>query len=343
MQNMFPALRASIGVCLFLAFVAGDAHGGEPISSPTGVPLGSCCNLCPCGYAWAEGLLVTRDNGSADQPLVIDLNTDDELLTTDDLDFDWSGGVRAGYGERICGCLSWEIGYLGVFDQSASQVVELEDSLTLPDDFGLQVNNFFAADEVTVRYESDLHSAEVNLVCCCCQCDGCGRCSSLEWLTGFRYISFDEEFSLRAFDSDEGTTTYAVRTRNDLYGAQLGARARQCVGRWSWETTGKAGIYGNDMGQLQSSIIDFPDVEYRPAQGSRGGDVAFVSDFNISGIYRLNQCWGLRAGYNLIWIEGVALAPDQIDFTNVTGSGTRLVDGGGLLLHGANVGLEARW
>jgi hypothetical protein len=270
------------------------------------------------------------------------LNTLDVLLTADDLDFDWTGGVRAGYGRRICGCLSLEFGYLGIFELTGKETVELEDSLTLPDDFGLQVNNFFAADEVTICYESDLHSGEANLVFCCYSCDACGRCRSIEWLTGFRYISLNESISMTAFDSEEGTSTYRVRARNDLYGGQVGLRVRSCRGRWSWETTGKAGIYGNDMEQLQSSIIDFPDVEYLPATGSRAGGVAFVGDFNLTAIYQLSRCWGLRAGYNLIWMEGVALAADQLNFTN-DGSPATLVDGGGVLLHGANVGLEARW
>jgi hypothetical protein len=298
--------------------------------------------MCPCGYAWVDGLLVSRDNGASGQAIVLDLNTDEVLASSDDVDFDWTGGVRAGYGHRICGCLSLEFGYLGVFGLDGDETVELEDSLTLPDDFGVQVNNFFAADEVTIRYESDLHSGEANLVCCCCCCDCCGRCYSLEYLTGFRYISLNESFSMTAFDSAEGTSTYRVKAKNDLYGAQVGARARNCYGRWSLESTAKAGVYGNDMEQQQSSIVDFQNVVYLPASGSREGDVAFVGDFNITGIYRLNGCWGLRAGYNLIWIEGVALAADQLNFVN-DGSTPDLVDGGGVLLHGANVGLEARW
>ena len=45
--------------------------------------------------------------------------------------------------------------------------------------------------------------------------------------------------------------------------------------------------------------------------------------------------WWLRLGYNMIWLSGVALAPDQWDFTNTATSGTTLVGGGGVFLHGA--------
>ena len=99
--------------------------------------------LCPATYGFAEGLILGRDNWSDDRDLVLDLNTGEVLLTTDDLDFDWTGGLRVGYGERRdCSCWGWEVAYLGVFDQAASAGVELEDSLMLPGDLGLVGEQF---------------------------------------------------------------------------------------------------------------------------------------------------------------------------------------------------------
>jgi PAS domain S-box-containing protein len=42
-------------------------------------------------------------------------------------------------------------------------------------------------------------------------------------------------------------------------------------------------------------------------------------------------------------IEGVALAPNQLDFTNTPDSGTDVHTNGGVFFHGVNLGLEARW
>jgi hypothetical protein len=288
-------------------------------------------------------LILARDNQAAGKPLVLDLNTNEDLFGVGDLDFGVAGGLRAGYRARMCDCTSWEFGYLGVFNQTASKGVELTGSLMLPGDLGLQVNNFFGAEDVDVRYSSDLHSFEANLVHCCCCYDGCGGGRSLEWLAGFRYINFDEEIGINSFDPLEGTTEYGVEAENHLYGAQLGARARRCRGRWNWEVTGKAGIYANDMEQHQDPIIDFPGFVFRTGRGSDETGVAFVGDLNFSAIYQLDRVWGLRVGYNLIWIEGIALAPDQLDFTNAPDSGTELHDGGGVFLHGVNVGVEGRW
>lgn len=304
---------------------------------------GSCCNLCPCNYFWAEGLILGRDNQSRNRPLVQNVNTEETLRGTGDLDLDWAGGYRIGYCTRVCDCLSAELIYFSVFDNSDVDNIALSDGLILPGDLGVQVNNFGFADTVGVRYSSDLQSAEANLVqCCCCRdCFGGGR--SIELISGFRFLDLDESFGITAFDSAESTSTYRVSTDNDLYGTQIGARYRVCRGRWNWEATGKTGIYANHMEQEQAPIIDFPNFQFRSGRSTDETDVAFVSDLNLTAIYQLNCVWGVRMGYNVIWLEGVALAPDQVDFSNTQSSGRKLVDGGGVFLHGVNVGLEARW
>ena len=63
------------------------------------------------------------------------------------------------------------------------------------------------------------------------------------------------------------------------------------------------------MEQHQAPIIDFPGFVFRTGRGRADTDVAFVGDLNFSIIYQLNRVWGLRTGYNLIWLEGVALRP----------------------------------
>ena len=47
---------------------------------------------------------------------------------------------------------------------------------------------------------------------------------------------------------------------------------------------------------------------------TRTGEVAFVGELNLSLLYRLTDVWNLRAGYSALWIQGVALAPDQAGF-----------------------------
>ena len=302
------------------------------------------CNMCPCTYGWLEGLLLWRNNSASNQVLVSNLNSSRTLLTVGGLNFNAGGGIRAGFGVRDnCG-VAWELNYFGIFNQNASATVNGNNDLLIPGALGQQVNNFFGADVVNVTYASQLNNFEINRVCCCCCCDCQTRCRSVEWLYGFRYLNLGEQFNLTATDLQESSSTYRIRTYNNLVGGQIGTRLRRCFGGWSLEGTGKAGVFGNIAQQQSDAITDFPNqFLIRPATSANGGSVAFVGDLNFSAIYQIDRNWGLRAGYNLIWIQGVALAPNQLDFTNTPTSGTNLNTSGGVFLQGLSAGIEARW
>ena len=111
-----------------------------------------------------------------------------------------------------------------------------------------------------------------------------------------------------------------------MLGPQVGFRGRRQWNNWAVEGWAKAMLAGT----LLSSNAD-------PIFSS----LAPTAIIRLS--RRLSDMWWLRLGYNMIWLSGVALAPNQWDFTDTATSGTTLVGGGGVFLHGANLGLEARW
>ena len=141
------------------------------------------------------------------------------------------------------------------------------------------------------------------------------------------------------------STAYRVATSSNLFGGQLGVRGRRTWDRFSLESWFKAGLGGAWLSQSASPITDsLPQpFQYRPGRDSSDTGMGFLTNMNLSAIYRFTDVWGLRIGYNLAWISGVALAPNQWDFTDTTTSGTGVRGAGGLFLHGANLGLEARW
>ena len=320
----------------------------------------SCCNgPCPSCYASVDALFLFRDPRLNRQAIVVDPNTNTTFLSTSDLDFDGDAGVRATIGMRVCGGRTLEFTYFSLFEGNANAAASSADPaafLIFPDNlFG---NVFVNADRVGVNYSSSLNSFELNCPCCCgCSDQCCNECAnqcgfgdvryqSFEWFTGFRYINIGEDLNITAERDIAGGVeqgNYDIRTTNHLYGVQIGARERRTRGRFGWEATGKFGIFANDATQTQS-VTDFPNFQLRPTVSSSGTQVAFIGDTNLSALYRLTEVWNLRAGYNLIWIEGLALAPDQLDFdfASATG-GSQLHSGGGLFLHGVNVGIEARW
>jgi hypothetical protein len=342
---------------------------GAPLPAPAETAaLDGCCEpmcekACPSIYYQLEALFLWRHDQLIDQPILVDANTGATFMSTSDLSSGVNYGVRQTFGMRVCGCQALELSYFGLFQGSGSDTAVSPDAsafLIFPDNFAGNV--FVGMDRLQADYSSSLNSLEANMPCCCGCCDeGCGeccdgcnddcgfsevRCQSYEWFAGFRYIHIGEDLNLFARRTVAGEVergSYDIHTSNNLYGVQLGGRTRRTRGRYGWEAMGKAGIFGNDAEQRQS-VTDFPDFPLRPTVSSRSTGVAFVGEANLTALYRVTQDWNLRAGYTAMWIGGLALAPDQLDFDFASASGgEQLNNGGAILLHGVNVGIDGRW
>jgi hypothetical protein len=358
------AKDSSKGSVLYVASLqdsaVANAAVGKTDSGSAATLNGVCCNNCPGFYGLAEAMFLSRDNSACKQPVVINTELDpgeDTILTSRDLDFDYKPGVHAMLGYRFNECWAVEADYWGGFNWHASAEASGDNNLAIPGALGLVSNDFFDADHMRLDYVSRLNSVDINFVhpfCCCCGCNrgGCGNSDGccgywvheVDLIAGFRYLGLQESFNIESTDLQEGTGNYNIRTTNDLYGAQIGARLRSSSDkRLGWEMTFLGGIFDNHASQRQY-VTDFPDPFYlREPCGAHADQVAFVGQWNLSLLYRLNCVWSLRAGYSVFLIEGVALAPNQLDFTFTPTSGTDLDSRGSMVVHGANVGLEARW
>jgi hypothetical protein len=299
-------------------------------------------------YALTDALYWGRDNQATNRPLVVTEQNFDPLVRAQDLQFPWSPGVRAFYGQRDPCRGGWELGYFGVYGQAASVFVTppLDDFLQVPDPLGGLIN--LEGESATVRYTSVINGAELNLFSTSTEWrNPSASWLTVDWLAGFRYVGVEEQASITVdccvTDADKIPVPYGVATRNNLFGAQLGNRSRWTWRNWAFEGWAKAGLFGNAQEQIQRPLFDFNGDPVRQGLSSTAGAVSFVGDINTSLVYRLTDVWGIRAGYNLIWIDGLALAPNQFDFSVDENSGRRLVSGGGIFMHGANLGLEARW
>jgi hypothetical protein len=319
-------------------------------ASIIGESCGKCCydfNICrlPCHYVQVDGLFWHRVGTGCSDSLVINGNTGDELLNTDSLNFDPTGGIRVLVGWQphwMCtDCCAWELSYFGIFGWSATESVTGSGNLAIPGDLGLSSNNFFGADQIGVRYESQFQNLELNCVKACCV----DECTRLDFLCGFRYIYLNDDLVLTATDLQEGTSAYHINANNNLYGLQVGGRYNRAFCRWSAQVTGKAGIFYNDAQQRQV-VTDFPDTPsslvLRDARGS-GDNVAMLGELGIVFSRPINDTWSLRFGYTAIGVGGLALATDQLDFTDSFGSGTGFSQSGWFFAHGGLLGLQAAW
>ncbi len=302
------------------------------LAPPAAVPM-----IGPHCYGYADAIFFTRDTQIGNQPLVLlDGNAATQsnvLLSTADLSFPFEVGPRVLLGREFDGFRAFEASYFGIYNWKDTQTITGDNNLNLPGDLGLAGGlDFFDADRAVVEYQSLIHNAELNYL----QSYG-----NVSWLLGFRYFNLQDKLFITFTDNQTGSSAYNISAYNNLFGGQLGGRVQQACGNWSYDLTGKAGVYGNVIRSSQN-VSDFGGFTLRNTSNS-GEQVAFIGDLELNGNYQFTPTWSLRGGYQVFWIEGLALAPNQLDFTDTPTSGTTLNKTGGLFMHGAHAGLMAKW
>jgi hypothetical protein len=176
-------------------------------------------------YAITEALVMGRDNQAANQPLISEVGAPENvLLSTPDLQFPFGGGLRVFAGSRVPDHYGWEIGYFGLYGQSASASAATSGTtfLEAPGPLGYDLTS--AAQQATVTWNSTITSAEANVFRTATDrarsTDGWW---TVDWLAGFRYIGVEETAALDILSCGEAgpLVPYRVGTSNTLFGGQV--------------------------------------------------------------------------------------------------------------------------
>ncbi len=130
-------------------------------------------------------------------------------------------------------------------------------------------------------------------------------------------------------------------TTNNLYGLQIGADGKIFErGRFSIGGLIKVGGYCNNA-EESTGVSIFKVV--RPSHASTN-HAAFVGEAGLQCKYQVIKGLALKVGYEALWLEGVALAPGQIQETYTTSPATVTALGvnsdSGVFFHGPTAGLE---
>ncbi len=216
----------------------------------------------------------------------------------------------------------------------------------------------------SLHYRSSLHSGELNFV----------RHNDPVWrpFCGVRYIKFDDEINdfidqqaqpplpgPRADVNPIGPVTTTDRLNlfdieNNLIGFQIGFLhdTWRVNRRFALEGFVNSGVYYNKikftnlMGTFTTqefadntttlddneARIDFSDTVNNDVREL--SEISYVAEASLSGVCRLNKCWALRAGYQVLWINNLHLADDAFLDTGV--------DDRSLFFHGWHAGVECR-
>jgi opacity protein-like surface antigen len=129
-------------------------------------------------------------------------------------------------------------------------------------------------------------------------------------------------------------------TVNNLYGVQIGVDGKILeLGRFSLNGLIKIGVFDDNAGQ--STGVSMQKQVYPSSAWTN--HAAFASEAGLQLKYQVTTGLALKAGYEALWLDGVALAPGQIQETATTPSSVRALGvncGSSVLFQGVTAGLE---
>jgi hypothetical protein len=253
-----------------------------------------------------------------------------------------------------------ELSYFNVFDQSATKAIGTgspPDWLVMRAPGTFWQTQDFPYQSMVWSAATNLYSAEVN-----------GRLDlsrRITLLAGFRWLQLNDDLqgtltpadltapawkrtcpgcSLLQITSDGPAGNYPsfwnTGTTNDLYGVQIGVDGTIVeFGRFSVGGMLKIGFFSNIA--EQSTGVSLQKVVY-PSTATTAR-AAFASEASLRLKYRLAAGLTLKAAYEALWLDGVALAPGQIQETYSTASSVHALGvnrGSSVLFQGGTFGLE---
>jgi hypothetical protein len=240
-------------------------------------------------------------------------------------EIDWSVGPRIVLGRGLSDRDAFEVGYFAQYQMNGSSFVP-----------GFAGNG----SDHRVDYRSQFNSGELNY--------RHWFLPGLSAIAGFRYVNWHENLNA-AFEPSSpfaglmlppGTLNQVYHTSNNLYGFQIGIDGKHMLTqRLGLEIYKHAGVYANRAEMDATASV--PGLGGFPASAA-GTRTSFIGEVGILGTYNFTNYLELRAGYQFMWIDGIALAPNQMQLSNFTGS-AYLNGRGSVFLHGAVVGLELWW
>jgi hypothetical protein len=259
------------------------------------------------------------------------------LLNVNDFQQGFSGGPRVGlirHGD--CG-YDWELSYFQIDGWNSARTAG-----PTPNDWLIMRSPgvFLQTQESTQQtmawiYASKLYNAELNV--------RWNPYCRLTVLAGIRWLNLSENFQgTLAPPTIVGEPPFwNTSTTNNLYGIQTGLEGVLFErGAFSIDALAKAGIYDNSA-EESTGVSTFKIV--RPSSASTH-HAAFVGEIGLQCKYKVTKGLFLKAGYEAIWLEGVALAPGQIQETlmptPITAQALGVNCDSGIFYHGATAGLE---
>ena len=306
-----------------------------------------------------EALFLHR-NQTKGVPVAITTGTARTVLGTNDIKFGFRPGVRFTLGYHPDPNNTVELVYFGLQKWTAKASTNCDKlgesspclaavfSQASPssssgfydfEDFGA-INN--PAEAARIKYQSKLHNVELNY-----------KRHFAPWgnfiptlLVGLRYMSVPERFGIAMFGEDgdlSDRADYKIKSKNHLFGVQVGGDGTYRMGSVDLSLRAKAGLFANWAKQITSgseTSEGFSD-SFRGSKSEAGA--AGVGEAGLFATWNLHPNVALTAGYQILYIAGLALAPEQMATSNSQGAISQLDKSGSAFYHGPSVGVKVSW
>jgi len=286
-----------------------------------GAGVGYCC---PKWYATVGTVILDRETPTAGT-IVAANPAGTRFFGAEAFDFDYEAGLEVGLARRFDNGCILEGRYFGIDHTAAETIVT-------PGNF--IGTGFTGPGGTTVagRYLTKLDSFEINL--------RRQHSDRVTLLGGFRMIELRDDANF-VLNNNVARGNYVYD--NKLYGGQLGSNLDLSPrgGRWLANVESKAGIYNN---LVEGGIFEFQGANFIGTFNGEESNTAFVGEINLNTGYRICEHVVLRGGYQLLWIENIALASDAAVRSLLNPSLLNTVaDDAGLFYHGATAGVDFVW
>ena len=230
-----------------------------------------------------------------------------EVLSASNLNFSMNAGERLGLRWENPAGLGLEVLYFGIDSWQSSANVASSAFVFGVGDLSIDDTIAVPVTAAQFQYTSRLYSGEANL-----------RYALNDWLTpllGLRWVEFEDRYAASGTEAHYfGPFSNLVLGHNHLYGGQFGIDARL----WGQENVfqidvwTKAGLYCDAAAQNN----DYLDTHDSFSASASDTHLAFLGEIGITGSWQITKHLALRGGYQVMWLTGVALAPNQIAATD---------------------------
>jgi hypothetical protein len=231
---------------------------------------------------------------------------------------------------------------------------------------GFGVGGFNQADIQTFSVNSEMHNWELNLRLrprgrpdqLVLHPNGrwrreCQPGTYMSYLVGLRYMTLGDGALWHGQGTvvDNGTSNfitadYNTRTENDLLGLQIGSDLmfRRC--KWAWGVRAKMGPFVNfarDIQEIKNNAIGDPfnSVFLNTRLTAQKQIISLIGEVGFVATYKFKPNLMGRAAYDFMWINGLALGPEQFQFTDTPVAAINT--NGSIFSHGLTLGLEWSW